>query len=152
MKTITTERLLLRSIKLNDLEDFFECWKNPNVGPKAGWEPITDKNCLKEILQKLIDDDQDWAVVYKDSNKVIGSIGLHPDRKRGDVNARMLIYDLSEEFWNKGLMTEAVKRVIQFAFEEMKLDVLSVYHYPFIKHQKELSKKAALFMKACYVM
>ena len=43
MKTLETDRLILRSWKLSDRDDFYEYAKNPNIGPNAGWEPHGNK-------------------------------------------------------------------------------------------------------------
>ena len=43
MKTLETERLILREWQLKDLDDFYEYAKNPNVGSNAGWEPHSSK-------------------------------------------------------------------------------------------------------------
>jgi putative acetyltransferase len=79
--------------------------------------------------------------VRRDDAKVIGSIGLHPDRMRGFDGAKMLGYVLAQPYWGRGLMTEAAKRVIAFAFEEMNLEVLSVIHYPFNARSKRVIEK-----------
>ena len=50
MKTIETERLILRKWQLEDLDDFYEYAKNPNVGPMAGWEPHSCKEISLKIL------------------------------------------------------------------------------------------------------
>jgi ribosomal-protein-alanine N-acetyltransferase len=79
------------------------------------------------------------AAIYK--GKVIGSIGLHIDRKRNNDNVRMLGYVLSEDYWGKGLMTEAAREVIRYAFEDMGLDLISVYHYPSNIRSKRVIEK-----------
>ena len=130
MKTIETERLILRSWQFEDLDDFYEYAKNPNVGPMAGWEPHSSKEVSSNILKSFIEKDEVWAIVFKENNKVIGSLGIHSDKKRGDVNAKSMGYVLSADYWGRGLMTEAAKRVIRYVFDEMNLDLLAIYHYP----------------------
>jgi len=141
LKVLETERLILRQWELSDLNDFYEYAKNPNIGPNAGWEPHTSKDVTMKILQLFIEGKNVWAIVYKGNGKVIGSIGIHEDKKREDINAKMLGYVLSEPYWGKGLMTEAAKCVMSYAFLEMKLDVLSVYHYSFNNSSKRVIQK-----------
>ncbi|SFC42197.1 GNAT family N-acetyltransferase [Clostridium uliginosum] len=141
MKVLETERLILRPWTIDDLEDFYEYAKNPNIGPNAGWEPHSNKEDSKKILELFIEKDETWAIVYKENDKVIGSIGLHTDEKRNGINSNMLGYVLSEEYWGKGIMTEAVKCVIKYAFEEIKLDILSVCHYTFNNRSKRVIEK-----------
>lgn len=131
MKTIETERLILREWTLEDVDDLYEYAKNPNVGPHGGWKPHADIEESLEILQTLFMDKYDcWAIVYKENGKVIGSIGYEVDTKRPDINCMELGYALAEDYWGKGLMTEAAKGAIIYGFEEMKLDMVSIYRNP----------------------
>jgi len=141
MDTLYTERLILRPFSEDDLDDFYEYAKNPNVGPNAGWKPHESKEESLEILKGFIEEEEVWAIIDKQTNKVIGSIGLHDDRKRNNKKAKMLGYVLAEPYWGKGLATEAAKRVIQYAFEKLELDLLSVYHYPFNNRSKRVIEK-----------
>ncbi len=119
MKTLETERLLLRPFEEGDLHDVYEYAKSPNVGPAAGWKP---HGCVAEteaVLLGFIKSGDVWAVVYKPEGKVIGSVGLHKDRKRdAELNAKMLGYAFGEAYWGMGLCTEAAREAIRYAFEE----------------------------------
>lgn len=141
MKTLETERLILRSWKLDDVDDFYEYASNPNVGPNAGWEPHKTRDISMNILTKFIENDDVWAIVYKENMKVIGSMGLHNEDKKRCVNARMIGYVLSEDYWGIGLMTEGVTRAIKYAFEDEKVDLVSCYHYPFNNRSKRVIEK-----------
>lgn len=128
-KKIETERLIIRPFEKNDLLDFYEYCQNPNVGPNAGWKPHKSIEESKNILNKFINGNDVMAIEIKTDKKVIGSIGLHKDEKRSIEKAKMIGYILSESYWGKGFMTECVKAVINFAFENMELEVLSVFHF-----------------------
>jgi [ribosomal protein S5]-alanine N-acetyltransferase len=130
MKKLETERLILRTWSQGDLDDFYEYAKAPDVGPNAGWAPHVNKELSARILQSFIMSGDVWAIEYKQNHKAIGSLGLHEDKKREGVNSKMVGYALSHDYWGRGLMSEAVKCVIKYAFEKLELDVLSVYHYP----------------------
>ena len=54
---------------------------------------------------------------------------------------------LSEDYWGQGLMPEACQAVLRYAFEELKLAVLSVYHYPFNVRSKRVIQNLDLYMK-----
>lgn len=141
MKVLETERLILRPWRIGDVDDFFEYAKSLNVGPNAGWQPHENKEVSMKILQSFIEKDEVWAIEYKANSKVIGSLGAHIDTRRNGVNAKMIGYVLSEDYWGKGLMSEAVKVVIRYLFEEEKYDVLSCYHYPFNIRSKRVIEK-----------
>lgn len=141
MKTLETERLILRPWKIEDLDDFYEYAKSPKVGPCAGWEPHKDKEVSLKILQSFIEKEEVRAIVYKENGKVIGSIGIHCDRKRDGIRGKMIGYVLSETYWGIGLMPEAVREVIRYLFEEEELDIISCYHYPFNIRSKKVIEK-----------
>jgi [ribosomal protein S5]-alanine N-acetyltransferase len=141
MKVLETDRIILRPWEIKDLDDFYEYAKNPNVGPNAGWESHQDKDVSLKILKSFIEKDEVRAFVYKENNKVIGSIGVHQDIKREGVNGKMIGYVLSETYWGKGLMSEAIKEVIRYLFEEEELDIISCYHFPFNTRSKGVIQK-----------
>lgn len=143
MKRIETERLILRNWSIDDLDDFYEYAKSKNIGPSAGWKPHSNKEESKKILMSFIKADETWAIEYKENSKVIGSIGLHKDDMRTGVNSKMLGYVLSEDYWGHGLITEASKAIINFAFNELNLDVLSVYHFRFNQKSKRVIEKCS---------
>lgn len=142
MQVIETNRLILRGFLLSDLNDFFAYAKNDKVGPMAGWKPHVSLEESQEILKSFVESTEVWAIVHKKDNKVIGSIGLHNDRKRDNPNTRMLGYVLSEEYWGKSLMLEAVHAILNYAFNEQNLELVSVYHYPFNKQSGSVIKHA----------
>jgi ribosomal-protein-alanine N-acetyltransferase len=141
MTTLETERLILRPFAMRDLADFHEYAKNPNVGPNAGWKPHESREESEAILLRIIESGEVWALEYKGDRKVIGSVGLHADKRREGVNARMIGYVLSEDYWGRGLMPEATARVLRYTFEELGVDILSVYHYPHNARSKRVIEK-----------
>lgn len=132
--TLQTDRLILRGWRLDDLDDLYECMRNPNVGPMGGWEPHAGRSASLDALESFIEDGDRWAVALKESGKAVGAVRLYPDENRGQFSARnsaMLInYFLAEACWGRGYMTEAVKRVVRYAFEELGVELLGVSHRP----------------------
>ncbi len=141
MDILETERLIMRNFYISDIDDFYSYSKNPNVGPNAGWEPHKNIEESISILMEIIKSDEVWAIVDKRCNNVIGSIGLHKDMKREFKNAKMIGYVLAEEYWGKGYATEAAKRVIKYGFEELGLDIITVYHYPHNDRSRKVIEK-----------
>lgn len=141
MKTIETERLILRPFEESDLEDFYNYAKNPNIGPNAGWKPHESIEESKKILDGFINGDKVLAICLKEDNKVIGSIGLHDDNLRPVDNVKMLGYVLSEDYWGLGITTEAAKAVLDYAFTELGLFMVTVSHYSFNQRSKRVIEK-----------
>ena len=126
---LETERLILRTWKITDLDDFFEYASVDGVGEKAGWEHHKNKDESLEILKMFIDEKKVFAIILKENQKAIGSIGVKECRQDLDKNLENLLgrelgYVLSKDYWNKGIMTEAVSKVIEYCFKILKLNYL----------------------------
>ncbi len=143
MKKLVTERLILRQFKISDLDDFYEYAKNPKIGPMAGWKQHENIDESKQILNNFIISDEIWAISLKMGGKVIGSIGLHKnDKRRPDVEGVCTLgYVLSEDYWGNGYMHEACEEVISYAFEELKINLLAVYHFTSNDRSKRVIEK-----------
>lgn len=131
---LETDRLILRPFKTDDLNDFYEYAKIDGVGEAAGWTHHKDINESKEILTLFIKEHRTFAITDKQSGKVIGSVGIERsgmiyERDFGGKNINEVGYVLSKDYWGKGLMTEAVKRVICYLFDELKCDCVTVGHF-----------------------
>lgn len=123
------------------MDDFFDYAKNPDTGVMQGWKPHLNKEETLYTLKSYIKDDDRWAIALKENNKVIGSVRLYPDENRGKYYAKYINYVLSSDYWNNGYMTEAVKRVIKYAFDEVNVDLLSAFHYPHNIRSKRVIEK-----------
>lgn len=129
---LKTSRLLLRPWKMSDLDDFYEYAKVDGVGQMAGWLPHKNKEELKQVLTKFIENKRTFAIVY--DNKVIGSIEIKKYNENNlkefsNLKGRELGYVLSKDYWGNGLMTEAVKKVIEYLFNIVKLDFIVCGHF-----------------------
>lgn len=130
---LETDRLILRAWKKEDLENFYEYAKVDGVGQMAGWNPHASIQESETVLTTFIEGKHTFALEFKENHKVIGSLGLEEmsislDDSYDNCVGREIGYVLSKEYWGKGLMPEAVKRVIRFCFEEEKYDFLMCSH------------------------
>lgn len=131
MKTLETKRLLLRAWRAEDAPEMFAYASDPRVGPPAGWKPHQSIEETRAYLAACIAEDECWAIVWKETNVPIGSIGLHPVSGRPKVtNARMLGYVLHPDHWHKGVIVEASRAVMRYAFEELSVSLVTVMHFP----------------------
>ncbi|MBP3701370.1 MAG: GNAT family N-acetyltransferase, partial [Lachnospiraceae bacterium] len=105
------------------------------VGQMAGWLPHQSLEESQRILDHFIEGKHCFALVEKKSGKVIGSLGLETSlrdelpRELEEQMGREIGYVLSKAYWGQGLMPEAVARVIQYLFEELKLDFVLCGHW-----------------------
>ena len=143
MKRIETERLVLDkwTTSEEDIRGLYEYAKDPEVGPNAGWKPHESEEESREIIEELFIPHQVWAIREKESGKIIGSIGLEPDRRRENVNSCEMGYSLAKESWGRGYMTEAARAVIDYAFEELDLVVLAICTGPENKRSQRVIEK-----------
>ena len=143
MRRLETERLFLDkwTTSEEDIKGLYEYAKNPDVGPNAGWKPHASEEESREIIEELFIPHDVWAIREKASGKVIGSIGLEPDKRRENVNSREMGYSLAKDSWGKGYMTEAAGAVIDYAFEELDLVVLAICTGPDNKRSQRVIEK-----------
>ena len=145
--TIETERLILRPFCQSDLEDFYEYASVGGVVEMAGWRHHESKEKSKEILDMFISEDKTLAIVYKENNKLIGSLGVEKygmedkltefDGYRG----REIGYVLSKDYWGRGIMPEAVNAVIDYLFNRLDWDFLTCGYYDFNNQSKRVQEK-----------
>ena len=150
---LETERLILRAWKITDLDDFFEYASVNGVGEKAGWEHHKSKDESLEILKMFIDEKKFFAIVLKENQKVIGSIGIEElseelDKDLDNLLGRELGYVLNKDYWNKGIMKEAVSKVVDYCFNTLKLNFLMASYFNHnIASKKVLEKLNFQFYK-----
>ena len=144
---LETERLVLRPFVLSDLDDFYEYASVEGVDEMAGWKHHENKEKTQEILDNFINEDKTFAIVLKENNKVIGSLGVElygmEEALTGfyEYKGREVGYVLSKDYWGKGLMTEAVKTVINHLFTQLNLDFITCGYYDFNIQSKKVQDK-----------
>ena len=125
---LETDRLILREWEETDLNDFFEYASVDGVGQMAGWQPHKNIEESKFVLDMFIREGKTFAVVLKENNKAIGSVGIEKLSTEIDgyenMTGRELGYVLNKDYWGQGLMPEAVKAVINYCFEAGNCDYL----------------------------
>lgn len=139
-----TERLILRPWREEDLEDFYAYASVDGVGQMAGWTPHKSREESKRILNHFIAGKHVFALEM--NGKVIGSIGIeeYSEENYPELSAkqgRELGYVLSKDYWGQGLMPEAVLAVIQYLFEEVKLNFVLVGHFDWNKQSARVIEK-----------
>lgn len=151
---LETDRLILRPWEESDLEDFYEYASVPGVGEMAGWKYHESIEVSKQVLDSFIEEKNVFAVVLKENNKVIGSLGLHPSWANDDPAYKALVqkeigYVLSKAYWGNGLMPEAVKRAIQFCFEVIGLEAVAIGHFQTNNQSRRVIEKCGFKFAKC---
>lgn len=144
---IETERLILRPFEQSDLYDFNEYASVEGVGEMAGWKHHETIDKTQEILDMFIKENKTFAIVLKETNKVIGSLGVEKygmEEVLTEFNGyqgREIGYVLSKDYWGRGIMPEAVSAVIDYLFNDLNLDFLTCGYYDFNSQSKKVQEK-----------
>ena len=129
--TLTTERLILRAITLEDASAIFEYSSKPILSQLSLWLPhLTLKdseNFIKEYVFKKYDEQlpEPFAITLKSNpSKMIGTSGAWWDSKNSQTMEMGAA--LSDQYWGQGIMAEAQSEVIRYCFEEYSREVSPV--------------------------
>lgn len=125
---LETERLKLRKLTLNDAEDLRE-WLGLDIVYKYWGRPAGKGEKNPELLfidarpnvKRKPSHDFIWGIINKEDNKVIGIIEVFDveNDRLGNIG-----YRINPVFWNKGICSEALKRIVNFIYTETKIDRL----------------------------
>ncbi len=122
--TLETDRLVLRRLKVSDYADMYEYSKSSVVTKYLLWREHPDIRYTRDYLgfiqsQYRSGNFYDWAIVEKNSKKMIGTCGFA--RLDFENNSAEIGYVINPEFWRHGYATEAVKKVMEFGFDTLNL-------------------------------
>ncbi|KAF0125479.1 MAG: N-acetyltransferase GCN5 [Elusimicrobia bacterium] len=121
---LETPRLLLRRFSPEDAQDVFDYASDPEVARNVTWEPHSGVEASRGFIEYTLRSYSErrtieLAVVLKETGRVIGSCGFvkwSPENARTEIG-----YAMSRKYWGKGLMTEAVAALMDYAFGSMKV-------------------------------
>lgn len=149
---ITTERLVLREITENDANEIFFLRSDANILTYLDKEPeksVDETIAFIDRVKKgqLNNDSVLWGITYKENDSVIGTIcywRMQKEHYRAEIG-----YVLHPEQQGKGIMDEAMKGVIQYGFEIMKLHSIEANVNPDNKASMKVLEKNG-FVKEAY--
>lgn len=123
---LKTERLSIRPISENDIENIFELQSLEETSKFNTSKSPSDIDETKMNVEKWIAENNKenikhftFAVELIDEEKFIGLIGLHLGKEHYK-NAEVW-FQFDYRFWNKGYATESLRKIIDFGFETLKL-------------------------------
>ena len=127
---LTTQRLRLRRFRPEDAQAMYTNWaSDPEVTRYLTWAPHVSPDATRELLE-------DWTAKYEDptyynwvielDGAQIGNVSVVRFDERS-LHAE-LGYCMGKRWWNKGIMTEAVREVTRFLFGEVGFHKLKIRH------------------------
>jgi len=132
-KKLASNRLILRPIKKGDEFDLMEIYSDMESSLLDDWMPWTNieqalifvNNAAKDFSKK---ETLRLGIIEKNKKKLIGCCGLF-EFDYGNKKC-MIFYQINSTYWNNGYATEAVKRIVKFAFEKIKVNRIEAFITP----------------------
>lgn len=127
---LTTERLVLRNIESNDAVFIHKLRSDEIVNAFVGRDNSSTLKKAEEYILKIqnLTDKSEciyWIIRLKESNDMIGSVCLWNFDTENEIVE--IGYEMLTEFQGKGIMSEAIKRIIEYAFDSMKAKIISAF-------------------------
>ena len=121
---IKTERLLLRQINNEDVNEIFILRSDERVMRYIDKSPAQSLDDAYEFLTRIAELEKNteavtWGIALKDELHLVGTIclwNIQKEHYRAEVG-----YNLLPDYWGKGIMQESIKEVIDYGFNVMKL-------------------------------
>lgn len=138
---IDTKRLLIRRIKNDDKEDFFEIFSDMETAINDGCRPYMEMDEKYEAdLKYLVSDEMHYAIELKECHKMIGIMHLTEIPERA-VECYELGYDIHPAFRRKGYATEAINAITEYCFNVLDIEMLTASVYDWNKESANLLNK-----------
>lgn len=127
---LKTQRLILRKPELSDWPIVSYLRTDKETNKYVSRSSAETKEKAIEFIEKALSNTAEdklvnWFICLKDDPEMIGSICLwkiSEDRKTAEIG-----YDLSPAFWNKGIMNEAMRAVIDYGLGNLSLDKIEAF-------------------------
>lgn len=140
---LETTRLILRPWKETDARSLYEFAKDPDVGYPAGWSAHTGVDNSRDIIRNVLSAPETYAVCLR-SGEAIGSIGLklrgYTDMTDRDDECE-LGYWIGKPYWGQGLIPEAAKELLRYAFEERNMRAVWCGYYEGNEKSRRVQEK-----------
>jgi ribosomal-protein-alanine N-acetyltransferase len=127
---LKTNRLNLRPFSEKDLDLLYSLHANPQVAATT-IDGIQNLETVKKHLKDFIEHQKkhgfsQWAVFEKEGGKFVGRAGLTKKTLSKEVGEQVEIrFAFLPEFWGKGYASEVTQDLINFAFKNLKLEILA---------------------------
>jgi len=148
---LETDRLILRRVGPEDAEQIFLLRSNPEsmrYVPRPLTKTIEDARTHIALIESRIVSNEgiNWAITLKDNPTFIGIIGhyvIRPEHYRAEIG-----YMILHEFQNMGIISEAIAKVVEYGFREMKLHSIEAIIDPQNRASAKVLEKNHFVMEA----
>ena len=145
-QVLSTPRLTLRPFKPEDAPAMFINWASDSdvtrflTWPTHSSVEISQWVCNDWVTHYAEPDYYQWAIVY--DGQPIGSIAVveHDD----SIGKAHIGYCIGRAWWHRGIVSEALKAVIDFLFDEVGYDRIEARHDPRNPHSGDVMRKCGM--------
>lgn len=127
---LETPRLLLVELTTRDAAWYLAHFSRPEIVSGTGWPPPDGLDGAREEIERYVSGLFEkrtglrWGIVPVEApESMVGTVGLFNWRDEPEPAAE-LGYDLAPEWWGRGLMSEAIGAVVEYAFDGLGLTYL----------------------------
>lgn len=132
---IETDRLILRRYVIEDADAMYKNWASDSEVTKfLTWQPHSSVDVSRSIIVDWLKEYSDekyyqWAIVLKaNGNEPIGDISVV--QMNEDISMVHIGYCLGRAWWRRGIMSEALKAVMDFMFDTVEVNRVEARHDP----------------------
>ena len=147
-RVIETERLILRTVTVDDAEAIFVWASDPDVNKFMIYPLHKDINVTREWLKTRNvngTDEFDLGFVLKETGELIGQGGLFYHE---DLDAWAVGYNLRKDYWGRGLVPEAIRAIIDCVDKEKGIRaIVGEFAKDNIKSQRVMEKLGMSYWK-----
>lgn len=144
-----TRRLILRPWTEADAPILFSYASEPTIGLAGGWAPITSEHESLRVIQNRLGKGENYAIVLRDTDEPIGNVGFIEDDYAHvglGPNEAEVTYWIGMPHWGNGYAGEAVRRMLQHAFEDLdKSSVWGAYYEENVRSGRVLYKSGFVY-------
>lgn len=147
-QTLETKRLTLRRFTMDDAEAMYRNWaSDAEVTKFLTWQPHADVFVSRAVLADWVAayakaDTYQWAIVLKESGEPIGSIGaVHLNEA---IDMAHIGYCIGRAWWHRGIMTETLRAVMDFFFDQVGANRVESRHDPNNPHSGMVMRKCGM--------
>lgn len=121
-KKLVGERIYLSPRNVEDVEIFTEWMNDFYVTDYTGrsYRTVT-LQAEKEYLERADKNENTFAIIDIETDQMIGTVGLH-EVDHINRTATLGIFIGNRDYWSKGYGTEAIRLILDFAFNYMNLN------------------------------
>lgn len=129
--TIFFDHYMLRDVEVKDAKDMYEYGSDMEVVKFLSWGPYLDVTeavgSIKKVFLKRPERGLPvgYAIVDLDDNKMIGTVDFHTIHSDGSVE---IGYCLNKNYWNKGVMTKALRKLLEVGFWTFGFEKIIIGH------------------------